>query len=174
MAAEYAKKKNDELIALCKERGLPHSGKKADLVKRLEDSDSNVPEETAAAKPAIEDEIDWDDEPTADTAKAATTEADANAMEAGGVGAVKNPVDVPNQELAVDPAKTDDLTVAAAPEADASAVDEQAPPPAEEKSFSSFFSSAGGAACASVFGSSVLGAAATVRSSVLAGSTASS
>ena len=30
--ADYAKKKNDELAALCKERGLAHTGKKADLV----------------------------------------------------------------------------------------------------------------------------------------------
>ncbi|QIW97576.1 hypothetical protein AMS68_003094 [Peltaster fructicola] len=49
--ADYAKKKNDELAAICKERGLPHTGKKADLVKRLEEHDSsasaNAPEENA-------------------------------------------------------------------------------------------------------------------------------
>ena len=66
--AEYAKKKNDELAALCKERGLAHTGKKADLVKRLEEHDAAgvAPAKTAAP----EDEIDWD-EPAAETAKAA-------------------------------------------------------------------------------------------------------
>jgi SAP domain-containing ribonucleoprotein len=75
--SEYAKKKNDELAALCKERGLPHTGKKADLVKRLEEHDatntSTAPTPATAPAPApvaaVEDEIDWDDEPAAETAK---------------------------------------------------------------------------------------------------------
>jgi len=135
--AEYAKKKNDELIALCKERGLPHNGKKADLVKRLEDNDVKAIAEVPAAKPAIEDEIDWDDEPATETAKAATTEANANAIAAGGVGEVTNPVAVPNQELAVDPAKTDDLTVVSAPTADAPVPEAEtaAAPTAEAETF---------------------------------------
>lgn len=106
MATDYGKKKNDELAALCKERGLPHTGKKADLVKRLEDSDTSGP-------PAVEDEIDWDDEPATETAKSATTIPAADALAAGGVGVeVPNPQKVPNQVIAEDPATTDDLTVA--------------------------------------------------------------
>lgn len=94
--ADYAKKKNDELAALCKERSLPHTGKKADLVKRLEDYDAKGASASASApaKPAAnEDEIDWDDE-----AKAATTEPAAAAIAAGGVGEVANPLAVPNQQ----------------------------------------------------------------------------
>jgi SAP domain-containing ribonucleoprotein len=113
---DYAKKKNDELATLCKERGLSHTGKKADLVKRLQDHDAQGASTPAAPKPAIEDEIDWDDEPATETAKAATSEPAANAVAAGGVGEVANPQAVPNQVPAVDPSKTDDLTVAAAPE----------------------------------------------------------
>lgn len=106
--ADYAKKKNDELAALCKERGLPHTGKKADLVKRLEDHDATG----STAKPALEDEIDWDDEPATETAKAATTIPAADALAAGGVGVeVPNPQAVPNQVVAEDPAQTNDLTV---------------------------------------------------------------
>lgn len=48
-----------------------------------------------------------------DEAKAATTEASKQVLDAGGVGAVKNPVAVPNQTLVEDPAKTNDLSVAA-------------------------------------------------------------
>lgn len=53
-----------------------------------------------------EDEIDWDE----DDAKATTAPA-AAAIAAGGQGRVANPVAVPNQELAVDPAKTTDLKI---------------------------------------------------------------
>lgn len=116
MAVDYAKKKNDELIQLLKDRSLPHTGKKADFVKRLEEYDASHPSaSTEPSKPAaaLEDEIDWDDEPAADIAKTATTEPAAEALAAGGVGEVKNPVAVPNQTLVEDPAKDDDLTVAA-------------------------------------------------------------
>lgn len=109
--ADYAKKKNDELAALCKERNLPHTGKKADLVKRLEEFDAKggAAAGDAPAKPAAgEDEIDWDDD-----AKAATSKPAAAAIAAGGVGEVANPLAVPNQEAAIDPSKTDDLTVVA-------------------------------------------------------------
>ncbi|KAI5370712.1 hypothetical protein Slin15195_G015850 [Septoria linicola] len=124
--ADYAKKKNDELATLCKERNLPHSGKKAELVKRLEDYDAKQNTEAPAEKPAAnEDEIDWDDEPATEAAKTATTEAAATAIAAGGQGPVDNPQDVPNQEAAIDPAQTDDLKVAAGP-TDAPAVDTEA------------------------------------------------
>lgn len=115
--AEYAKKKNDELQALCKERGLPHNGKKADLVKRLEDHDAQGTTAPEAAKPApAEDEIDWDEEPATETAKAATTEPNATAIAAGGIGQVANPQAVPNQQVGEDPSKPDEA-VGAAPAA---------------------------------------------------------
>ena len=126
--ADYSKKKNDELAALCKERGLAHTGKKADLVKRLEEHDAQGSKASAA-----EDEIDWDDEPGTETAKEATTEAAANAVAAGGIGEVANPLAVPNQVPAIDPSQTNDLTVVPpAPEgteaaAEAAAVKEASP-----------------------------------------------
>ncbi|KAK0252649.1 hypothetical protein B0A54_13809 [Friedmanniomyces endolithicus] len=138
--ADYAKKKNDDLITLCKERGLPHTGKKADFVQRLEEYDqkhaSGPPPTYTADKPALEDEIDWDDEPPAtETAKTATTAQAADAIAAGGIGAVKNPVAVPNQTVVEDPATTNDLTVAAAPESTA----EPEPPAAKEASLEKDF-----------------------------------
>lgn len=114
--ADYAKKKNDELATLCKERGLPHTGKKADLVKRLEDHDASATTAPATATTGIDDEIDWDDEPATETAKAATSQPAADALAAGGVGVeVANPQAVPNQVAAEDPSQSNDLTVAAAP-----------------------------------------------------------
>lgn len=112
--ADYAKKKNDELATLCKERGLAHTGKKADLVKRLEDYDTaGTGSAPAATKAAADDEIDWDDEPAMETAKSATTQSAADAIAAGGVGVeVLNPQAVPNQIIAEDPAQSNDLTVA--------------------------------------------------------------
>lgn len=108
---EYTKMKNAELEALLKERNLPHTGKKADLIKRLQESD-------APAKTA-EDEIDWDDEPAAAASKA-TTEAAAVAIAAGGQGQPPNPQAVPNQQADIDPSQTDDLTVIKPAENDAS------------------------------------------------------
>ncbi|KAI4775771.1 hypothetical protein E4T52_09272 [Aureobasidium sp. EXF-3400] len=108
---EYTKMKNAELEALLKERNLPHTGKKADLIKRLQESD-------APAKTA-EDEIDWDDEPAAAASKA-TTEAAAVAIAAGGQGQPPNPQAVPNQQADIDPSQTDDLTVIKPAETDAS------------------------------------------------------
>ncbi len=122
--ADYVKKKNDELAALCKERGLPHTGKKADLVKRLEDHDATSTTAPAADQAPIEDEIDWDEEPATETAKAATTQPAADAIAAGGIGVeVPNPQAVPNQVVAEDPATTNDLTVAADPAADGAAAE---------------------------------------------------
>lgn len=71
---DYAKKKNDELAALCKERGLAHTGKKADLVKRLEDHDAQGSAKPAEKKVEAEDEIDWDDEPATDAKTETKTE----------------------------------------------------------------------------------------------------
>ncbi|KAM0717156.1 hypothetical protein Q7P37_007008 [Cladosporium fusiforme] len=116
--AEYAKKKNDELQTLCKERGLAHTGKKADLVKRLEDHDADSSNTSAApaAPAAAEDEIDWDEEPATETAKAATSEPNAAAIAAGGIGQPQNPQAVPNQQVGEDPAQPD-TSVGAAPAA---------------------------------------------------------
>lgn len=109
---EYTKMKNAELEALLKERNLPHTGKKADLIKRLQESDA------PAAK--TEDEIDWDDEPAAAAASKATTDAAAVAIAAGGQGQPPNPQAVPNQQADIDPSTTDDLTVIKPAEGDAS------------------------------------------------------
>jgi SAP domain-containing ribonucleoprotein len=112
---EYAKMKNDELSALLKERKLPHTGKKAEMVERLQKDD-----EKASAKPAAgaEDEIDWDDDEAAAApapATAAPTEAvipnEETVERAGGEGQPPNPQAVPNQVADIDPAQTDDLTV---------------------------------------------------------------
>lgn len=101
MSADYSKKKNVELEELLKSRSLPHTGKKADLVARLQEYDAKqastsstarkLAATTAAAattpsKPsttattvALEDEIDWeeDDNSVATPAIADTTNATA-------------------------------------------------------------------------------------------------
>ena len=116
MATDYSKKTNPELVEILKSRSLPHTGKKADLISRLQQDDESKPADAAAAAPAptktdaAEDVIDWDDEPT-ETAVKPSTEAGAAAIAAGGQGAVPNPVAVPNQKLDENPATTDDLKV---------------------------------------------------------------
>ncbi|KAJ5613267.1 hypothetical protein N7510_006461 [Penicillium lagena] len=110
MATDYAKKTNAELIEILKSRSLSHTGKKADLVSRLQQDDESKP----AGKPEVADDvIDWDDEVPAESAAKPSTEAGAAAIAAGGKGAVANPVAVPNQKLDTDPAATDDLKVEA-------------------------------------------------------------
>jgi SAP domain-containing ribonucleoprotein len=66
---DYAKMKNAELEALLKQRSLPHTGKKADMVARLQEDDKKE-SATAPAAAAKEDEIDWDDD-AAESGKAA-------------------------------------------------------------------------------------------------------
>lgn len=69
MSSDYAKKKNDELQDLLKARSLPHTGKKAELIARLQQDDADKAAATAATsaddQPAVqaaaEDEIDWED-----------------------------------------------------------------------------------------------------------------
>lgn len=106
MSTDYAKKKNAELEDLLKARSLPHTGKKADLIARLQQYDteqatkSNTPT-TAGA----EDEIDWEDD------AAAAEPTGAAAIAAGGLGQPANPTAVPNQVVDTDPSKTQDLTV---------------------------------------------------------------
>jgi SAP domain-containing ribonucleoprotein len=108
MAAEYSKMKNADLEALLKERNLPHTGKKADLVKRLQENDAQGPAPAADSASKNDDEIDWDDEPAASKA---TTDSAAVAMAAGGQGQPPNPQAVPNQQIDTDPSQTNDLTV---------------------------------------------------------------
>ncbi|OJD36944.1 sap domain-containing protein [Diplodia corticola] len=151
--ADYAKMKNAELEALLKQRSLPHTGKKADMVARLQEADKASGENAGADEPTAtatatatappEDEIDWDDD-TTDTkpaAAAASTEASATAIKAGGQGAVANPQAVPNQVPDVDPSKTEDLSVKAPEEAaaatDATADEAPTEPVVEKKDFTS-------------------------------------
>ena len=119
MTTDYGKKTNADLVEILKSRSLPHNGKKADLVSRLQDDDSknagSAPAPAAKAD-AADDVIDWeDDEVTADgvVAQKASTEAGAAAIEAGGKGQVSNPAAVPNQKLDTNPAATSDLKVEA-------------------------------------------------------------
>lgn len=125
MATDYSKKTNAELVEVLKARSLPHTGKKAELVARIQEDDEKTAGAPAAAPAAAsktdaaEDVIDWDDDVPADTTvtEKPTTEAGANAIAAGGKGAVANPVAVPNQKLDTDPAATDDLKVESVGEA---------------------------------------------------------
>ncbi|KAJ6095631.1 hypothetical protein N7486_006377 [Penicillium sp. IBT 16267x] len=115
MATDYSKKTNAELVEVLKARSLPHTGKKAELVARIQEDDEKTAgaPATASKTDAAEDVIDWDDDVPAETTvtEKPTTEARANAIAAGGKGAVANPVAVPNQKLDTDPAATDDLMV---------------------------------------------------------------
>lgn len=140
MATDYSKKTNAELVEILKSRSLPHTGKKADLVARIQQDDESKSTESAApaatetAKPSApaEDVIDWDDDVPAETAKP-STEASATAIAAGGKGPVANPVAVPNQKLDVDPATTNDLKVESAGSADTAAAPEAATAEVETK-----------------------------------------
>ncbi|RAQ47351.1 SAP domain protein [Aspergillus flavus] len=116
MATDYSKKTNAELVEILKSRSLPHTGKKAEMVARLQEDDNNKAQTAAPAAKAdnAEDVIDWEDDdvPAADAAAAKpSTEAGAAAIAAGGQGAVSNPTEVPNQQQDTNPATTDDLTV---------------------------------------------------------------
>ncbi|KAI4126386.1 MAG: hypothetical protein LQ338_003783 [Usnochroma carphineum] len=131
MAADYSKKKNAELEEMLKGRSLPHTGKKAELIARLQQADKDA---AATANPTAsdvqaEDEIDWDDDAvvpeiattnasTSDVpAKSATTAAAATAIAAGGQGQALNPAAVPNQIPTTEPFKSDDIIVRAPGEA---------------------------------------------------------
>lgn len=111
MATDYSKKTNAELVEILKSRSLAHTGKKADLVARLQQDDEKKAAEAPAATAktdTAEDVIDWDDDVPAEKP---STEAGANAIAAGGKGNVANPVAVPNQKLDTDPATSDELKV---------------------------------------------------------------
>lgn len=72
MATDYAKKTNAELVEILKSRGLPHGGKKADMVSRLQEND-NASTAAPAQTENADDVIDWEDDevPTAGAAAAA-------------------------------------------------------------------------------------------------------
>lgn len=130
MAADYSKKKNAELEELLKSRSLPHNGKKAELIARLQEHDakqsSTAKPTTATTAAGDEDQIDWDDDVPATSAPVVGSEPSATAaIAAGGQGQVANPTAVPNQAVDTDPSKTDDLTVdPPAPSADTAADDD--------------------------------------------------
>lgn len=115
MGSDYIKKKNAELEELLKSRLLPHTGKKAELIARLQEYDAR---QSSAAKPSTttaaagdEDQIDWDDDvPPPSAPVGGSTPSGAAAIAAGGQGQVANPTAVPNQTVDTDPSKTDDLT----------------------------------------------------------------
>ncbi|KAF1834460.1 hypothetical protein BDW02DRAFT_330544 [Decorospora gaudefroyi] len=117
--SDYSKMKNDELSALLKERKLPHTGKKAEMVERLQkDDEKSAPKPAAGASTSAEDEIDWDDEGDDADATAPVPAQDEIVISneeiienAGGEGQPPNPQAVPNQVADIDPAQTDDLTV---------------------------------------------------------------
>lgn len=120
--ADYSQLKVPELKKLLQEKSLPISGNKADLIARLQEADKK-PEAEATGMYKImrfeeietdiflattgDDEIDWDE----DDEKKATTTADAAVAAAGGKEEIPNPTKVPNQQPAIDPAKTTDLKV---------------------------------------------------------------
>ncbi|KAL2008541.1 hypothetical protein VTN00DRAFT_6735 [Thermoascus crustaceus] len=141
MATEYSKKTNAELIEILKSRSLPHNGKKAELVARLQEDDAKqskpapAPADPTAKADAADDVIDWDDDEVKPS-----TEAGATAIAAGGKGDVPNPPAVPNQKLDIDPSKTDDLHVeakgappAGAPEAETAGKADETAAATEEK-----------------------------------------
>ncbi|KAL9018367.1 MAG: hypothetical protein Q9185_004336 [Variospora sp. 1 TL-2023] len=127
MSTDYSKKTVADLQEILKSRSLHHTGKKADLIARLQQADKDA---ASTAKPTTsnipaEDEIDWDDDAgvagvatpnvasTDVPAISATTPAAAAAIAAGGQGQVANPTAVPNQIPTNEPFKTDDITVKA-------------------------------------------------------------
>jgi SAP domain-containing ribonucleoprotein len=134
MMTDYKPLKVPELKSLLQERSLPVSGNKAELIARLEEHDKSksqpaetkpAPATSAAIAPPVEDEIDWDDEGTttapttkAPTAKATTAPATkatitpaAAATATARKGQVESTVKAPTPKPAIDPSKTNDLTV---------------------------------------------------------------
>jgi SAP domain-containing ribonucleoprotein len=133
---EYAKMKNADLEALLKERGLPSTGKKADMVDRLvKDDEKNSASAEAKAAVNAEDEIDWDDDGDEAAATTAPVTSNEETIEnAGGEGQPPNPQAVPNQIADIDPAQTDDLTVQPPAEGSADAAVEEKKEPAPDYS----------------------------------------
>ncbi|PLB37799.1 SAP domain-containing protein [Aspergillus candidus] len=79
MTTDYSKKTNAELVEILKARSLPHTGKKAEMVARIQEDDASKATNSAAAPAAApkgdtaDDVIDWeDDEVPAETTKPST------------------------------------------------------------------------------------------------------
>ncbi|KAL3459432.1 hypothetical protein BJX64DRAFT_291256 [Aspergillus heterothallicus] len=116
MAIDYAKKTNAELIEILKSRSLPHTGKKADMVARLQEDDSK----SAAAPAAADDVIDWEDDevPAADSAPAKPAENAAPAEESAPGAEETKPEDAATAE-ASQAGTEEDVTGTTEPEAQA-------------------------------------------------------
>ncbi|RAL60730.1 hypothetical protein DID88_009836 [Monilinia fructigena] len=106
---DYSQLKVPELKKLLQEKSLPISGNKADLIARLQESERKPAAEATAS--TGEDEIDWDEDDEKKDEKKATAPADTAIAAAGGKEEIPNPTKVPNQEPAIDPAKTTDLKI---------------------------------------------------------------
>ena len=115
MATDYSKKTNADLVEILKSRSLPHTGKKAELVARLQESDAQsgaAPTPSSAPKADVADDvIDWEDDEVPAEGTKPSTDTGAAAIAAGGKGQVSNPAAVPNQQLGDNPAATSDLKV---------------------------------------------------------------
>lgn len=104
MATDYSKKTNPELVEILKSRSLPHTGKKADMVARLQEDDASKAQSSAAPAAKTdnaEDVIDWEDDevPAASTTAAkpatdATAPAEAPAPAATGAEESKAQPDI--------------------------------------------------------------------------------
>ncbi|KAL4741134.1 hypothetical protein BDV11DRAFT_77676 [Aspergillus similis] len=103
MATDYAKKTNAELVEILKSRNLPHTGKKADMVARLQEDDSSKAAAPAQTENA-DDVIDWEDDEVPTATSTTTTRA------------------VENDAAAVAPAPTEE-NAAAAPKAEETKTD---------------------------------------------------
>lgn len=103
MTIDYTKKKNFELEAVLKARSLPHTGKKAVLIARLQKYDAEK----------VDDESDWEDE------GAIVEPNNATAIGTGGSDQPKKPTAMPKQVVKIDPSNANVLTNASkAAEAD--------------------------------------------------------
>ncbi|KAL4955428.1 hypothetical protein BDW69DRAFT_119387 [Aspergillus filifer] len=124
--ADYAKKTNAELVEILKSRNLPHTGKKAEMVARLEENDAAAPAAAApvAATENAEDVIDWEDDevPTTASNTKPTETAPAPAADAPAAAA-------PAQEPAKTEEKTEGMDAAATTESTEQPAAEEKPIP---------------------------------------------
>jgi len=137
MATDYSKKKNADLEALLKERNLPHTGKKAELIARLQADDgaNPAPTTTPAAAPPEDDKIDWDDEaaPVSTEAGPKGEASKTTSDPASGVFQVPNPTAVPNQIVDEETEPADVNVLGAKQNIDPAAAVITAPAPTEDE-----------------------------------------
>lgn len=93
MAIDYTKKKNFELEVLLKARSLPHTGRKAVLIARLQKYDAEN----------FESESDWEDE------GAMVESTNTAAIIPGGSDQLTKPTAMPKQVVKIDPSKANVL-----------------------------------------------------------------